>query len=441
MSKILRFLALTASILWTLCRLPLSASAYDVHAPAYPVAYSDAQKERQRDAGREIVRQINGAVKSGIHEFTVPPGVYRLSAKKDEGNIGLWKVKGFTLRMARVEFILENGGAFLYPIDCSDIAVLGPVKFDTDTLSYTQGRLLSYDANTGASMVEILPGYELSDAAKGTADAFSPSGAYLANPSWAAFTELKVIDKARRLVQVKLGANDSIFTDIYKPGALLALRLRESPLFLSSGNIHNLTVKDADIYTGAGFMWGGGTGDFQFTHVRGIRRPGTNRLMGAGGCQVGNYGGNVTFDGCEFSNTADDLVDYYGGGLFLCERQEGARNVVTWGGKLAVGDTVNFYDHAGFHPAASAVVTAISEFKDAAMQADAHHIVKDILKARDGEDRELAAHYAGQGHLRRGGRLCGKQYFQPTRPFHCPQLLFSRQRRSGDDTGLPAWAV
>ena len=136
-------------------------------------------------------------------------------------------------------------------------------------------------------------------------------------------------------------------------------------------------------------MWGGGTGDFKFTNVRGIRRPGTNRLMGAGGCQVGNYGGNVTFDGCEFSNTADDLVDYYGGGLFLCERQENARNVVTWGGKLAVGDTVNFYDHVGFHPAASAVVTAVSDVKDAAMQADAHHLVKDILHARDGDDREL----------------------------------------------------
>lgn len=78
--------------------------------------------------------------------------------------------------------------------------------------------------------------------------------------------------------------------------------------------------------------------------MRGIRRPGTNRLMGAGGCQVGNYGGNVTFDGCEFSNTADDLVDYYGGGLFLCERQEDARTILVWCGKLALGDTVNLYE-------------------------------------------------------------------------------------------------
>ena len=99
-------------------------------------------------------------------------------------------------------------------------------------------------------------------AAKGTVDAFSPSGAYLANPSWAGYSDLKITDRAKRLVTVKIGAKDRSFTDIYKPEVLLSLRLHGSPLFLSSGNVHNLTVKDADIYTGAGFMWGGGTGNF-----------------------------------------------------------------------------------------------------------------------------------------------------------------------------------
>ena len=65
------------------------------------------------------------------------------------------------------------------------------------------------------------------------------------------------------------------------------------------------------------------------------------------------------------------------------------RTVVTWGGKLSPGDTINFYDHAGFHPIVSAVVKEVSEFKDTTMQADAHHLVKDILKARDGDDRPL----------------------------------------------------
>jgi len=329
---------------WMLCCLNASACAYDLHAPVYPITYTDAQKNVQREAGRAVVKQIDAAIRSGAKEFTVPPGVYRLPAAKEEGNIALWKVKGFTFRLAHTEFILENGGAFLYPIDWSDIAILGPVKFDAEALVYTQGTLRRYDPVTGVSTVEIMPGYEVGEAEKGTVDAFSPSGVYLANPLWAGYTDAKVIDRERRLIQVKLGAKDTVFTSIYKPGVLLAMRLHGSPLFLSAGNIHNLTVRDADIYTGSGFMWGGGTGNFSFVHVRGIRRPGTNRLMGAGGCQVGNYGGNVTFDGCEFSNTADDLVDYYGGGLFLCERQEDARTILVWCGKLALGDTVNLYE-------------------------------------------------------------------------------------------------
>ena len=254
--------------LCTFARMSVAAFAYDVHDPVYPVTYSDAQKTEQRDLGIAIVKQINAAVKSGAHEFTVPPGIYRIP-RGDEGKIGLWKVQGFTLHLANTEFILENGGNFLYPIDCSDIAILGPVKFDADALVYTQGTLRTYDVETGLSTVEILPGYEISDAEKGTVDAFSASGVYLSNPSWAGYTDVKVVDRTKRLIQVKLGAKQKIFADIYKPGVLLAMRLHGSPLFLSSGNVHNLTVKDADIYTGSGFMWGGGTGDFNFVRVTG----------------------------------------------------------------------------------------------------------------------------------------------------------------------------
>ena len=401
MSPLLRSLPKIAVLLWALFCLTALASAYDVHAPAYPVAYSDAQKDAQRAAGRAVVRRINAALAAGARAFTVLPGVYRIPADGPDSAMRLVNVRDFTLHMAGAEFVLENGGGFVSARDCENLAFIGPAEIDSGTLALTQGRLLTYDPSTGLSTVEILPGYEVGDSAKGTVDAFSPQGVYLENPSWASYEKLTVLDRVKRRIQVKLGAKDAIWTNVYKPGALLAFRLHGSPVLISAERVNGFTLKNVDVYTGAGIGWGGGTGAWKFINIKGIRRPGTSRLMGAGGCQMGSYGGSVLFDGCEFSNTADDLMDYYGGGLFTYARREGPRTVVTWGGGLKAGDTVNFYDHGGFQPNGTAVVLAAAEVTDPAGQAEAHHLVKDILKARDTDgdkplrrltlDRDVAA--------------------------------------------------
>lgn len=402
-----------AAALWALCGLIMAAPvravppapqlvlAYDVHAPAFPVAYTDAQKDDQRAAGRAVVRRINAALAAGAHAFTVPPGVYRIPAEGPDSAMRLVNINNFTLRMAGAEFFLENGGGFIAARDCTDLAFLGPAKIDSAALVITQARLLTYDPATGLATAKVQPGYELGDSAKGTVDAFSPQGVYLENPSWASYERLTVLDRARRIVQVKLGAKDALWAKIYTPGALLAFRIHGSPLLVSAERVRGFTLKDVDVYTGSGIGWGNGTGQWKFLHVRGIRRPGTSRLMGAGGCQMGSYGGSVLFDGCEFSNTADDLMDYYGGGLFTCLRQESPRAVLAWGGALKAGDTVNFYSSGGFQPDGTAVVLSAADVADPAMQAEAHHLVKDVLKARDTDgdkplrrltlDRDVAA--------------------------------------------------
>jgi len=214
MPHMLRSLPTLAAILWALFCLTAIASAYDVHAPAYPVAYSDAQKDAQRAAGRAVVRHVNAALAAGDLTFTVPPGVYRIPAEGPDSSFHLVNVKNFTLHMAGTEFVMENGGGFISARDCENLAFVGPVKIDSGTLVITQGRLVTYDPKTGLSNVEILPGYEVSDSAKGTVDAFSPQGVYLENPSWASYENLTVLDRAKSLVQVKLGAKDAISTKV-----------------------------------------------------------------------------------------------------------------------------------------------------------------------------------------------------------------------------------
>ena len=378
-------------ILMLLC-LARPLLAYNIHAPIYPVTYTVAQKDAQRAAGVAVLKRINAAIMAGAHALTVPPGVYRIPAKVDglpyvnsNGCLNFHGVNGFTLTLAHTEFVLENGSTFLAPDGSRDISLVGPVVFDADPLHLTQGVVTARDEATGLTTIKIMPGYQVGYDPKGTIDAFSPQGVYLQNPSWAGYSDLTVRDKAQGLIQLKAGAKD-----IYQPGNLVALR-NGGPVFLSAGGkgAHNLTLRDVEIDTGVGFAWGGGSGNWTFTHVKGIRRPGTNRLYGAGGCQVWNAGGDVTFDGCEFSDCADDLMDYGGGGLFTCERPETPRTVVTWGGTLSVGDTVNFYSHDGFQPEATAVVTSVADITDPAMQADAHHLIKDVLKARDSGDKPL----------------------------------------------------
>jgi hypothetical protein len=382
---------LSAWLALVLCRLtPAVASradafapaAYDVRDPVYPVSYGEAEKNAQRDLGRAIVRQIDAAVKAGDKSFVVPPGIYRLPGKGRDDHIGFWKVNSFALHLANTEFILENGGNFISAETCQDISVIGPVKIDADPLCYSQGTVLAHDDAIGLTRVKIMAGYQVTIAEKGTIDAFSPLGACLQNPSWAGYTQAKVIDAEQGIVEVKTGSGKDIYKGLYDAGNLLAMR-SGSPVFASIRDLGNLTVKDVEIYTGAGFLWGGGSGDWTFTHVLGIRPPGTNRLYGAGGCQVGNTGGNVTFDGCEFSNTTDDLMDYYGGGLFMAVSQEKPRQVITWSGSIGAGDTLNFYAHGDFHPIGSATVTRVDDITSPALEAEAKHLIKDVLKARD----------------------------------------------------------
>ncbi len=358
---------------------------YNVHAPEAPVAYTSAQKEGQQEAGAKIVAQINAAIAAKETSFTIAPGVYRIAKA-----FQLVGVHNFTLRMVGVELIIGSG-SLIVGRDSSNLTFLGPAKIDSEANVHTQGIVRAYDAATGLCDVEIMPGYELSDSAKGTVEAFSTAGVYLENPSWVGYEGLKVVDAPKRLAQAKLGvdkAGERTYKTLYQPGNLLAFRLHGSPLLVSSQNIHGLTLKDLDVYTGSGIGWGGGTGDFRFINIKGIRRPGTNRLMGSGGMQMSNLGGSVLIDGCEFSNVADDLVDYGGGGTFMVLKPESPRRIITWRGSYKVGDTLNFYGHTDFHLLGSAQVLAVEELKDEALQVLARDVVKNINKGADTGDEQ-----------------------------------------------------
>ena len=62
MFRFLRFGRSLVAVLTCLFALTAAALAYDVHAPVYPVTYTDAQKDAQRAAGRAVLNRINDAL-------------------------------------------------------------------------------------------------------------------------------------------------------------------------------------------------------------------------------------------------------------------------------------------------------------------------------------------------------------------------------------------
>ncbi len=374
-----------------------SAADYNVHLPTYVVAYTEPQKEEQRQRTRALIRQINQGIQQGKTDFSFPPGVYRIPKEGPDNDLKIARDGNLYLKVAGCEFFLENGGNLLHYDDSDhecNISLIGPAKFDADPYLTTQGIITDYNAQKGLMTLQVQPDYPLSPNLEGVIESYSPQGVYLENSSWALYQDAKVMDNAQRLVQVKTAPNQPI----YAAGNLVTLIPRQ-PVFLSLRGVRNLTVKDIDIYTGAGFMWGGNKvgGDWKFINVKGIPRPGTNRLRGVASCQVSVGGGDILFDNCSFSNSTDDLLDFGGLGIFMNVRQTSPRELLVWRGKAMVGDTINFYAHNDFLPIASAKIVSFEEVDDPALQQEARDVIKTINKGRL-TDEKFALHRVTLDH-------------------------------------------
>ena len=53
-------------------------STYRATDPAYPVTYTDSQKQAQLAAGTNMMNALIAAANSGATNYTIPPGVYRI---------------------------------------------------------------------------------------------------------------------------------------------------------------------------------------------------------------------------------------------------------------------------------------------------------------------------------------------------------------------------
>ena len=339
------------------------AAGYDVHAPVSPVTYTDVQRAAQRTAYLSVQRDMAAKVKAGAAGYTVPPGVYRIAANAP----GLpLNAKGTALRVAGCEFILENHGTFLGWSrawgELASLSILGPVKFDDDPHRSTQGVIRAYDPETGIAQVEIMPGYRTDLGEKAGMMVYSPSGKATAAVFYEGYDGGKAL--GGRLFQMNLGKARDLAASHVDParnrvGNYVSVGLA-GDWFLSLDGVNNLTLRDVDVYVGGvGLAWGGGR-NWSFLNVRGIPRPGTNRLGGISGTQV-TVSGRVLFDGCELSGGGDDLIDVSGGGMAEVLRQDSPTRITVYQARAWAGDTLQFYDGKPYLPIGTAVAASADE--------------------------------------------------------------------------------
>jgi len=101
-------------------------------------------------------------------------------------------------------------------------------------------------------------------------------------------------------------------SDIVKVGDYIVLGQGEGLGTLL--DVNGLTLQDITIHTGCTGLisWGGGTGDWYYTRVKAIPKPGTSQLIGGSGPQHSfGLGSRVYFDGCEFNGSTDDNLNVY----------------------------------------------------------------------------------------------------------------------------------
>ena len=345
---------------------------YDVNLPHFPVTYTEVQKLAQHEAGVALVKTVMAAVKGGKTEYRAKPGIYRLpkGADFEMGGSG-----DFALHLPDCELILESvEDRSLFKFGkAKSFTLTGPLKIDCDPLIESQGRITAADVEKRQFTVEVIKGYHALAPGKRNRESlhtFTPQGVWLPDPFYPEFDwkDAAIAPDGRTItIHMSKDIKRDYWEMLYKVGNLVTVGNAGCGVLFCiwPEQLGTLSIEDMDFY-GGGLAWGNATGDSTLRRVRGMRRPGTNRLTGGGGWQSSKSRGRVTFDSCEFRTTNDDILDLASGSMDMIWQQESQRTCViwTWNGhhydQDPVGSTFAFY-RKDFAPIAKATLAVAPE--------------------------------------------------------------------------------
>jgi autotransporter-associated beta strand protein len=358
---------------------------YSANDPERLVTYTDAQKESQRAAAKDLAARLQAAATSpdGPREFTIPPGIYRVAT----GQLQLKDVKKFTIHAPDVEIIVDSeksGAAFSFS-QCEDITLTGQpsaksgpadkrgehfLGVDSEQLAFTLARIVGANAADRTLDIEVFPGYEMKLPESERMLAFRPDGS-LANIVQMGWSKVEPLGgRLFRLTTPSL-RNPLLQNTVLKPGNLLTLHIAEAHRIrthsvASANACGNMTYESIRMFDGTGSPADHGTaGHTIFRDWRNIPRPGTNRLeIAAGLGQFSKDGGSFVFENCEFGPHLDDGINLLST-MAVVARQDSERSLVVCGvAAPKPGATLSFYDFVTWRKLGEAKVVAAKDLNE-----------------------------------------------------------------------------
>jgi parallel beta-helix repeat protein len=353
-----------------------------------------------------MLAEMHKAIAEGKPDYTVAPGIYRFGEWRP---IRFGAVKNFTLNAANVEFIFNDPKTVREPFlftNCTNVTVKGPLVIESDPFAYTQATVIGSNSQTGEVTLKIMAGYDTpAEGGKAVFYAFTPEGRFIPQVHQE-LSDFKLIDATNRIVTAKAGKDD--VASKLQPG---------NPVVIGSGLAafsiidSSVTLMDIDCYTG-GVAWGMSNKDISFIGVRGIPRPGTNRLLGGCAPQMTGFqdGAVVRFENGVYQNCNDDALNVSGAAQnFMAYRQDAPATLVMYGGSFAAGSDIEIYDSKSFGLKSRGTVRNVEKLNDAAMKTDARSVLTSVTKLRDVDLGDLKRVTFDKGMVMDPGDIAAKR--------------------------------
>jgi len=371
---------------------------YNANDPERLTTYSAEEKDAQRTRATELAASLKALSKTDGQQFTIPPGVYRVSV----GLLAVEGAKNLTIHAPDVEIIVDDeksGGAFSFT-NCEDIVLTGrapqhtpakspgiwekltslfgsnppePAKpvltIDSEQLAFSLARIVGINTADMTLDVEVLPGYDMALPDKERMLAYRPDGS-LANIQQMGWDKHQSLGGRMLRLTVPALRNPLNQNRSLAPGNLLTLHIAEAHKTRTHGlastrDCGNMTYEAIRIVNGSGSPADHRTrGHTIYRDWRNAPRPGTNRLeICAGLGQFSKDGGTFLFEDCEFGPHLDDGINLLSI-IGMTLRQTGSNTLVVAGAEPKPGESLTFYDFYSWKKLGEAKILSSKPLKE-----------------------------------------------------------------------------
>ena len=375
---------------------------FSFDAPAGP-AFSNAEKESQRQKGTQIAPMLRKAFDSGSDSVTIPPGDYRFGKERwdKDGAVYPLEFRGMKRDESRPFRIIAQGVTFWFDlppdqspsahfalgfVDCNHLTLEAAI-LDRDPRGCMEGRITQFDE--AGNRIEI-------EATKGTLDLtkaggklqerlvpFNADGTFCAalyalqlrGPAGLAYRNIEPatqpgrywVNLAEKSELLKINCDPAWHRAYGDAGTLqigdgLCL-LHTTTTAIGLINCTGLKLIGVKNYiTKGGLREFGGGGGHLWKDCYFGPRPATCHWQGSDGFLSGCMERGSTLDGCVMLHTTDDIINFNGLWGYI-EKVAGRSITLHSGSRMPArpGDRLNFFDKQTGVPLGTAVVLSVND--------------------------------------------------------------------------------